>query len=65
MSEMSELSNEEIAAAVRFHETVTDDGTYDISVEMRSKLQAKKFIKHVGGGRYMETNLLLDLIESY
>lgn len=57
------VSKEEMAAAKRFHETVTDDGTYDIPKMMLRRLHALRLIKHVGGGIYRETDLLLDLID--
>jgi len=60
---LSQINSSEIEAAKRFHETITDDGTYDISLNMRRILQSLGLVKHCGGGIYYETNLLLDLIE--
>lgn len=60
---LSHMNDSEIKAAQRFHETIHDDGTYDISKNMRKILQSLGLIKHSGGGIYHETDLMLELIE--
>ena len=56
------FSFDDMAAALRFHETTTDDGTYDISIELRRRLQQLGLVKHKGGGHYEETDLMLSLL---
>jgi hypothetical protein len=52
----------ERAAALRFHRTAEDDGSYDITPQMRGRLRHAGLVRHAGGARYAETQLLLDIL---
>ena len=57
------MTQDEVKATQRFHETGADDGSYDISTTMRSRLRSLGLIKHVGGSRFSETDLMLEVID--
>lgn len=57
------MSSGECAAALRFHETAVDDGSYDIPNAMRTRLRELGLIRHAGKSRFMETDLMLVVLE--
>ena len=60
---LREMTLEECEAALRFHETAQDDGTYDIPNSMRKRLTELGLIHHAGGGFFQETGLMLAVID--
>jgi hypothetical protein len=58
------MTNEESQAALRFHETTHDEGTYDISKQQRTRLRELGLIEHRGGGRFYETELMSKFIKA-
>lgn len=62
-SPLRQMSADECAAALRFHETAADDGSYDIPDAMRKRLRELGLIRHAGGSRYAETDLMLAVLE--
>lgn len=57
------MSGSECAAALRFHETAVDDGSYDIPTAMRNRLRELGLIRHAGRRRFAETDLMLVVLE--
>lgn len=60
---LSRMSKGEIKAAKRVHDSLVNDGTYDISANMRTILQAYGLIEHIGNGVYHETEVLLEFVK--
>jgi hypothetical protein len=60
---LSKLTAEEIRAVQRFHETASDEGTYDINTKMRSRLRKLGLIRHAGRSMFEETSLMQALLQ--
>jgi len=58
------LTPEEVNAALRFHETIHDDGSYDIPREKLRALSEQGLIEHQGKGFYVETDKMIDFINA-
>ena len=61
---LSRMSTADIEAAKRFHETIIDDGTYDISSTMCERLVDLGLATNPDVDFYYETDLMLSLIDA-
>lgn len=60
---LSRMSAADVEAAKRFHETIHDDGTYDISIAMCERLVDFGLATKPDVDFYYETDLMLNLID--
>ncbi len=56
------MTPDERRAALRFHETAEDDGSYDVPASMRTRLRELGLIRHAGGSRFAETDLMMEML---
>ena len=57
-----EIPDDLVSSALRFWDTCEDGQCYEVPRDLMRRLSDFGLVKHVGGGRYMSTDILIQLV---